>query len=81
MLKLIKDFKEFLDLKKELSELVALREKFKKGREILNLINKLQEIEIKMQSQFAAFDKNYARKVSEQRQLETTLEKMLKEYN
>lgn len=81
MLKLIKDFKEFLDLKKELSELVALREKFKKGREILNLINKLQEIEIKMQSQFAAFDKNYARKVSEQRQLETTLEKMLKEYS
>lgn len=80
-IELIKDFKDFRDFKKELTELSTLRAKFEKGREILNLLGELQEIEIKMRSRFIALDPNYASKVSRQRQLETALEKTLKEYS
>ena len=94
MLKLIKDFKDFLDFKKEFLELSKLREKFKKGKEILSLLYELQMLEIKMQylnkfiNREAGLNQSYAKTVHEARQLEITakeleitFKKMLKEYS
>lgn len=91
---LIKDFKDFLDFKKEILELLTLREKFEKGKEILSLLYELQVTEIKMQhlnmivDRGAGLNQSYAKTVHEARrletaakELETTLTKMLKEHS
>ncbi|CAB4144746.1 hypothetical protein UFOVP457_66 [uncultured Caudovirales phage] len=93
-IELIKDFKDFRDFKKEFIEFSVLREKFKKGQEILSLFDELQVTEIKMQQlniivdRGAGLNQSYAKTVSQARrletaakELETTLKKMLKEYS